>query len=127
MLFRSNNDYEYSIKYFSSNYTDLHKSKENIQNEKYGRILADVYLNEICINNFLVNEGYAVKYNGKELKSDNSITRILNSIFDKNVSSSMLRHIYLSDKYKNVLKQQEEDAKAMAHDISTQKDYIKKD
>ena len=44
-------------------------SLKNIQNEKYGRILADVYLNEICINNFLVNEGYAVKYNGKEKKT----------------------------------------------------------
>lgn len=36
----------------------------NIGTEKYGRILADVYLGEICVNEWMVQEGLAVKYDG---------------------------------------------------------------
>ena len=32
--------------------------------EKYGRILADIYLNKIHINKWMINCGYAVEYNG---------------------------------------------------------------
>jgi integrase len=67
------------------------------------------------------------KFNGDHLASDNSLTRRLNSIFDKNISSSMLRHIYLSDKYKDVKDEQKEDATKMAHSVSQQQDYIKRD
>jgi len=44
----------------------LHKkvTLRNVQNEKYGRILADVYLDDLCINDWLVEERYAVKYDG---------------------------------------------------------------
>jgi hypothetical protein len=68
-----------------------------------------------------------VKFNGEYLKSDNAITRILNGIFDKNVSSSMLRHIYLSDKYNGVKDEMKKDSELMAHSTSQQADYIKKD
>jgi len=37
---------------------------ENIENEKYGRILADVYINEINLNELLIKERYAIKYDG---------------------------------------------------------------
>jgi endonuclease YncB( thermonuclease family) len=37
---------------------------ENIQSEKYGRILADVYVGDIHLNELLINERYAVKYDG---------------------------------------------------------------
>jgi endonuclease YncB( thermonuclease family) len=37
---------------------------ENIQSEKYGRILADVYLGDIHVNELLIKERYAVKYDG---------------------------------------------------------------
>ena len=37
---------------------------ENIQTEKYGRILADVYINDIHLNELLIKERYAVKYDG---------------------------------------------------------------
>jgi endonuclease YncB( thermonuclease family) len=37
---------------------------ENIQSEKYGRILADVYIGNIHLNNLLIEERYAVKYDG---------------------------------------------------------------
>jgi endonuclease YncB( thermonuclease family) len=44
----------------------LHKCVrlENIQSEKYGRILADVYLDNLHINEWLVQNKYAVKYDG---------------------------------------------------------------
>lgn len=37
---------------------------ENVQNEKYGRILADVYIGDIHLNELLINQRYAVKYDG---------------------------------------------------------------
>jgi endonuclease YncB( thermonuclease family) len=37
---------------------------ENIQSEKYGRILADVYIDDIHLNEVLIKERYAVKYDG---------------------------------------------------------------
>jgi micrococcal nuclease len=37
---------------------------QNIQTEKYGRILADVFIGELHLNQWLVNERYAVKYDG---------------------------------------------------------------
>ena len=44
----------------------LHKkvTLRNVQNEKYGRILADVYVDNVCINEWLIKERYAVKYDG---------------------------------------------------------------
>lgn len=36
----------------------------NVANEKYGRILADVYLGEQHINGWLVDENFAVSYDG---------------------------------------------------------------
>lgn len=69
---------------------------------------------------------FLVYYDGSPLDKVNSITRILNKVFDKKIGSSMLRHIFLSDKYGSVLEEQKEDADAMAHSVQTQKDYIKK-
>ena len=37
---------------------------KNVSTEKYGRILADVYLGEICINEWMISNNYAVKYDG---------------------------------------------------------------
>ena len=44
----------------------LHKkvTLKNISTEKYGRILADVYLDDLCVNTWMLNQGYAVEYNG---------------------------------------------------------------
>jgi len=38
---------------------------KNVQTEKYGRILADVYLQELHINNWMIEKRYAVAYDGK--------------------------------------------------------------
>lgn len=37
---------------------------ENIASEKYGRILADVYIDDIHVNELLLKERFAVKYDG---------------------------------------------------------------
>jgi integrase len=71
-------------------------------------------------NNYLLK-----KYNGTRLDKMNSITLRLNKIFGKNISSSMLRHIYLSSKYGNTLDDMKKDSKMMSHNIEMQKDYIK--
>jgi integrase len=72
------------------------------------------------------NTRFLVYSDGSDFGADNSITRILNTIFKpKKVSSSMLRHIYLTDKYGDTLQQMKEDSKEMSHNMTTQKDYIK--
>lgn len=72
------------------------------------------------------NDWFLIYQDGKPLDKVNSITRILNKIFDKAIGSSMLRHIFLTDKYGKTLDDQKKDAKDMAHSSSMQKDYIKK-
>lgn len=64
--------------------------------------------------------------NGTPLTATNSITRILNKIFGKKVGSSMLRHIFLSDKYADIKQEQEADAEAMGHSVAEQQGvYVK--
>jgi len=67
--------------------------------------------------------------NGTPLKR-NGLTKYLQSIFkkfypDKSVSSSMLRHIYLTDKYGKVKEEMKKDQELLAHSSGTQGQYIK--
>lgn len=66
---------------------------------------------------------FLVYYDGSPMVIVNSITRILNKVFGKNIGSSMLRHIYLSSKYD--IKEMEEDATAMGHSVSEQRNYLR--
>jgi len=70
-----------------------------------------------------------VYYNEKPLDKVNSITRILNKIFKKStgkrIGSSLLRHIFITDKLGDNIKKQQELADKMGHSIEQQKDYIK--
>lgn len=68
---------------------------------------------------------FLLAVDGKPLIAVNSITRILNKIFGKKVGSSMLRHIFLSDKYD--IDEMQKDAEAMGHSIEEQKKYMKHD
>lgn len=49
----------------------LHKMVrlENVSLEKYGRILADVYIDNLSISNYLLEHRLAVKYDGGTKKS----------------------------------------------------------
>jgi hypothetical protein len=66
---------------------------------------------------------FLVGADGSALSSVNSITRVLNKIFGKQIGSSMLRHIYLSSKYN--IEEMKKDADAMGHTLGTQKEYLK--
>ena len=66
-------------------------------------------------------------YDGSEFDKVNCITRILNKIFNMKIGSSMLRHIYDTSKYGDVMQEMKEDAKNMSHSVSTAiNSYIKK-
>lgn len=69
---------------------------------------------------------FLVYYDGKPFSQVNSITRILNKVFGKKVSSSMLRHVYLSHTYGDTLEHMKTDSEMMSHSLAQQKDYIKK-
>ena len=45
----------------------LHKTVvlKNVDNEKYGRLLADVYCDDLFVNEYLLKECYVVEYGGK--------------------------------------------------------------
>lgn len=45
---------------------------KNIQSEKYGRILADVYINELHVNLWMIQQRYAISYEGKTKTPPNS-------------------------------------------------------
>ena len=63
--------------------------------------------------------------------NSNGITKVLNRIGEqergKPFGSSILRHSYLSHKYKEVSQEKEKDADLMMHSVSTQQDYVKTD
>jgi len=65
--------------------------------------------------------------NGNKLTSP-QVTRILNKVFGKNISTSMLRHIYLTEIYKDMpkIKKMQNLANDMGHSVSTAMEYIKK-
>ena len=86
---------------------------------KYHPLIKGKKLSKKDIIPFLVN------YKGKHLDKINSITRILNNTFDKKIGSSLLRHIYLTDKYGNIEKEREQTALNMGHTVQTQAEYIK--
>ena len=71
---------------------------------------------------------FLVNYQGEPFESKNVITRILNKIFDKKIGVSMLRNIYLTDKYSSNLKDLKDDAEAMGTSSNTaENNYIKID
>lgn len=82
------------------------------------------------INNFL---RHRKKYDGNYLLykigaerttyEGNEFGKLLNSFFDKNIGTSMLRHIYLS--HSIPLKKIEEDAKRMGHSVKEAFNYVK--
>jgi len=83
----------------------------------------------IPVRNFMAlkgNDNLLVKFGNINLENSNDITRRLNRALGKNVGASMLRHIYLSEKYGDTLEKMKQDAVALGHSLDEQKDYIKK-
>jgi len=65
-----------------------------------------------------------VNADGTPITAVNAITRMLNKVFDKKIGSSMLRHVFLTDKYKDTLDEMKKDSDAMGHSTSQQRDYV---
>lgn len=53
------------------------------------------------------------------------LQRIFKKYLDKNISTSILRHSYLSSKYGDTLDERKEDSAIMGHNLSMQDNYIK--
>ena len=74
--------------------------------------------------------GYFLINKQKKALSENSLTKLLNKTFEstgKSISSTLIRHVYLTERYSKVNKEQENDADAMMHSVSTARNvYIKK-
>ena len=68
-----------------------------------------------------------VAADGSPLTAVNAITRLLNKVFGKKVGSSMIRHIFLSDKYKDTMAEMKRDSEAMGHSMAQQKEYVRTD
>jgi hypothetical protein len=71
------------------------------------------------------NNNLLVKFGNLNMENSNDITRRLNRILGKKVGASMLRHIYLTEKFGSTLADMEKTAEAMGHSVRQQKDYIK--
>lgn len=71
---------------------------------------------------------FLTDFEGRTFDSVNAITRMLNKVFGKKIGVSMLRNIYLTDKYGDQLKELQETSKEMGTSASTiQNTYVKTD
>ena len=130
----TNNYYDVSNETFIFNKYKTSKTKgELIEKipEKLQNILNIYFKFHPLIKDKPIKKGtnipFLVYYDGKDLTSVNSITRILNKVFNKKIGSSMLRHIYLTSKYGNTVKEMKDDANIMGHSVQTaMNNYIKK-
>jgi hypothetical protein len=71
---------------------------------------------------------FLVDYEGNAITQPNYITRVLNKIFGKKIGVSMMRSIYLTDKYGDKAKEMKEDAEALGTSVGViQNQYVKTD
>ena len=120
------------------NYLDIKNKKFIFQNYKtsgkYKVQEVDIPKNLMDIINLYMKfrkdktGAFLIKPDGSAFETINSITRILNKIFKKKISVSMLRNIYLTDKYAKENKEKEKDASAMGTSVNMiDNNYTKQD
>lgn len=151
---RRNKDYQemYIVKKYKAeygtekNFLDLTKNEFQFNNYKTAgtyktqmtdlaslfREILNVYLKFHPLKSNLTKKDaqvpFLVDYQGDVLKSNNALTRMLYKVFGSKIGSSMLRKLYLSDKYSEMMKEMEQDVKDMGSSTGTaQMNYIKKD
>jgi hypothetical protein len=66
-----------------------------------------------------------LNYNGNSINMTAGIGRILNKALGDSVGATALRHIYVSEKFADELKDRKKVANMMAHRLETQAEYIK--
>lgn len=118
------------------NYFDISKKKMIFNNYKTKGTYQsqEIDVNEklyiiLCawIKKFKIKYYILQRLDGSELDK-NGITKILYKIFNKKIGSSMLRNIYLTDKYSNQNQEKEKDAKAMGNSVNViDSTYVKVD
>ena len=90
-------------------YLKFHPDSKKLKNKKY-----DFH--------FLVNS------NGDPIDKSQSMTTILNKIFNKKIGSSMLRNMYLTNKYGAMMQEMKQDVKTMSTSVDVaMNNYIKQD
>jgi len=126
------------------NYLDLKKGQFVFNNYKtqgkYNQVVVpieedllkviELYLNNHPEKSKLKNKNYDVhflkSFYNEPIEKSQEITRILNKIFGKNIGSSMLRNMYLSNKYSNVIEELKDDVADMSTSLGTAlNNYIK--
>lgn len=92
------------------------------------RQMIDLYLKYHPLAKEMKKEAvpFIVSYDGKPFLNNNDFTRLLYKIFGKKIGVSMLRKIFLTDKYKETLDELKKDSSAMGTSTATIQDhYIK--
>jgi len=149
---RRNKDYQdaYIVKKYKpelgteKNYLDLFKNEFHFNNYK----TQGTYKTQTCEVNPILREiiDFYLKFHplkaklkegpipllvdekGEPFTQNNSLTRMLYKIFGSKIGSSMLRKLYLTDKYADVMKEMKADTQAMGTSTGTaQTNYIKKE
>lgn len=116
------NKYKTDKKYHSVHISIPDELKANI----------DLYLKFHPCRSKLKDENYnfyfLVDKEGNGFNKSTEITKRLNKIFDRKVSSSLLRNIFLTSKYSDVIDELKKDTQAMSTSVSTAlNNYIKED
>ena len=89
-------------------YIRNHPEKSKVKNKTYNIHFLKTFYNEDIIN-------------------CQDMTRILNKIFGKNIGSSMLRNLYLTNKYGDIVEELKKDTTDMGTSVDTAlSTYIKK-
>lgn len=73
----------------------------------------------------LDNKPLLMKADGVGLSRSSDITKLLNKVFGKAIGSSMLRHIFITDKYGDLFKSTKDDSEMMAHSLDEQRKYFR--
>jgi len=123
----------------SYNYLNLDK-KELIFNQyktkkSYGKQIIDISNNKELLEDLDLylkyrksdNDFLLIKSNGKPFNQTNDMTKTLNQIFDKKISTQMLRNIYLTSKYGNVKKDLKQDVSEMGTSMKCALNIYSKD
>ena len=131
----------------SFNYIDLNKQEFIFNNYKtqgkYDSVIVpiseellkviEIYMNnhpeKAKLKNKKYNIHFLVNYHGEPINKSNEMTRYLNKIFNgKKVGSSLLRNIYLTNKYGSMMESLTKDVEEMSTSVGVAMDtYIKQD
>ena len=126
------------------NYLDMDKEQLIFNNYKtqgkYNSVIVSInnevmkvislYLSNHPEKSKLKNKNYNVhflkSFYNEDIKASQEITRILNKILGKNIGSSMLRNMYLTNKYGDMVEELKEDTKSMSTSVGVAlNNYIK--